>query len=53
MKCISWEFDSNDNLGNTWTSEWNLVCDKEYLYVIRLIGEFTKKKKTNDLIASG
>lgn len=21
----------NDTLGNTWTSEWNLVCDKEYL----------------------
>ena len=20
-----------DNLGNTWTSEWNLVCDSEYL----------------------
>lgn len=30
-KCASWEFDSNDNLGNTWISEWNLVCDKEYL----------------------
>ncbi|KAJ6636445.1 Solute carrier family 22 member 21 [Pseudolycoriella hygida] len=30
-KCVSWEFDSNDNLGNTWTSEWNLVCDKESL----------------------
>ncbi|XP_037922439.1 organic cation transporter protein isoform X1 [Hermetia illucens] len=30
-QCTSWEFDENDNLGNTWTSEWNLVCDKEYL----------------------
>ncbi len=34
MKCTSWEFDHDDNLGNTWTSEWNLVCDKEYLYVL-------------------
>lgn len=31
MKCSSWEFNSSDNLGNTWTSEWNLVCDKENL----------------------
>lgn len=31
IKCTEWEFDMNDNLGNTWTSEWNLVCDKEYL----------------------
>ncbi|XP_055384813.1 organic cation transporter protein-like [Condylostylus longicornis] len=31
IACTSWEFDENDNLGNTWTSEWNLVCDKEYL----------------------
>nr|XP_029732351.1 organic cation transporter protein-like isoform X1 [Aedes albopictus]XP_029732355.1 organic cation transporter protein-like isoform X1 [Aedes albopictus] len=29
--CSSWEFDLNDNLGNTWASEWSLVCDKEYL----------------------
>lgn len=21
----------NDMLGNTWTSEWNLVCDSEHL----------------------
>lgn len=21
----------NDSLGNTWISEWNLVCDSEYL----------------------
>lgn len=31
IPCSSWEYDTNDNLGNTWTSEWNLVCDKEYL----------------------
>lgn len=31
IACSSWEYDMNDNLGNTWTSEWNLVCDKEYL----------------------
>lgn len=30
-QCTDWEFDQDDNLGNTWTSEWNLVCDKEYL----------------------
>uniref|UniRef100_A0A182JKT0 Major facilitator superfamily (MFS) profile domain-containing protein n=1 Tax=Anopheles atroparvus TaxID=41427 RepID=A0A182JKT0_ANOAO len=29
--CDAWEFDMQDNLGNTWSSEWNLVCDKEYL----------------------
>ncbi|XP_039435515.1 organic cation transporter protein isoform X1 [Culex pipiens pallens] len=31
VACSSWEFDINDNLGNTWASEWSLVCDKEYL----------------------
>ncbi|XP_055853826.1 organic cation transporter protein [Episyrphus balteatus] len=31
IACTSWEYDMNDDLGNTWTSEWNLVCDKEYL----------------------
>ncbi|XP_055297290.1 organic cation transporter protein [Sitodiplosis mosellana] len=31
IKCTEWEFDMADNLGNTWTSEWNLVCDSEYL----------------------
>ncbi|XP_065082865.1 organic cation transporter protein isoform X1 [Ochlerotatus camptorhynchus] len=31
MTCSSWEFNPNDNLGNTWASEWSLVCDKEYL----------------------
>lgn len=31
VKCTDWEFDTTDNLGNTWTSEWKLVCDSEYL----------------------
>ncbi|XP_053694419.1 organic cation transporter protein isoform X2 [Sabethes cyaneus] len=31
VTCSAWEFDSNDNLGNTWGSEWSLVCDKGYL----------------------
>lgn len=31
ISCKSWEYDWNDNLGNTWTSQWDLVCEKEYL----------------------
>ncbi|XP_017849314.1 organic cation transporter protein isoform X2 [Drosophila busckii] len=31
VACSSWEYDMNDNLGNTWTSQWDLVCDKDYL----------------------
>ncbi|XP_053671676.1 organic cation transporter protein [Anopheles nili] len=31
LACSAWEFDTQDNLGNTWSSEWNLVCDKEHL----------------------
>lgn len=31
IKCTAWEYEQNDHLGNTWTSEWNLVCDSEYL----------------------
>lgn len=31
ITCTEWEFDMNDSLGNTWISEWNLVCDSEYL----------------------
>lgn len=31
IKCTTWEFDSGDSLGQTWISEWDLVCDKEYL----------------------
>jgi MFS family permease len=33
-KCEAFEFDTNDELGNTWTSEWDLVCDKEYLKIV-------------------
>lgn len=29
--CSSWEYAVNDNVGNSWTSQWDLVCDKEYL----------------------
>lgn len=29
--CTAWEYDMNDNVGNSWTSQWDLVCDKEYL----------------------
>lgn len=31
VACSAWEFTSDDKLGNTWSSEWDLVCDKEYL----------------------
>ncbi|KAL7728521.1 hypothetical protein ACLKA6_012533 [Drosophila palustris] len=31
VACKSWEYATNDNVGNTWTSEWDLVCDKEHL----------------------
>lgn len=34
IKCTAWEFDMNDQLGNTWMSEWNLVCDSEYLKIV-------------------
>lgn len=34
MKCEAFEFATNDSLGNTWTSEWDLVCDKEYLKIV-------------------
>jgi MFS transporter, OCT family, solute carrier family 22 (organic cation transporter), member 4/5 len=30
VACEAWEFDNTDNLGVTWASQWNLVCDKEY-----------------------
>ena len=29
--CTAWEYETDDNVGNTWTSQWDLVCDKEYL----------------------
>uniref|UniRef100_A0A1A9VAY2 Major facilitator superfamily (MFS) profile domain-containing protein n=1 Tax=Glossina austeni TaxID=7395 RepID=A0A1A9VAY2_GLOAU len=31
IACTAWEYESNDNVGNSWTSQWDLVCDKEYL----------------------
>lgn len=27
-----------DSLGNTWSSEWNLVCDKKYLKIVAEMG---------------
>lgn len=34
IKCHAWEYNMTDNLGNTWSSEWNLVCDKKYLKIV-------------------
>lgn len=31
IKCSAWEFASNDDVGNTWISEWDLVCDQHNL----------------------
>ncbi|EDV92562.1 organic cation transporter protein isoform X2 [Drosophila grimshawi] len=31
IACNRWEYETNDNVGNTWTSQWDLVCDKEHL----------------------
>lgn len=31
IACNSWEYATDDNVGNTWTSQWDLVCDKEHL----------------------
>jgi MFS family permease len=33
-KCVEWEYNTTDNLGNTWISEWDLVCDKKYLKLV-------------------
>lgn len=33
-KCYEWEYNMTDSLGNTWNSEWNLVCDKKYLKIV-------------------
>lgn len=33
-KCVEWEYNMTDNLGNTWISEWDLVCDKKYLKLV-------------------
>lgn len=32
--CNEWEFEEVDQFGKTWSSEWNLVCDKEDLKYI-------------------
>lgn len=34
IECHEWEFNTTDGLGNTWNSEWNLVCDKKYLKIV-------------------
>jgi MFS family permease len=34
IECTEWEFNTTDSLGNTWTSEWKLVCDKKYLKIV-------------------
>lgn len=31
IDCPKFVFSENDSVGNTWTSEWDLVCDKEVL----------------------
>lgn len=30
-KCTAWEYNSQDDIGHTWTSEWDLVCDNKNL----------------------
>lgn len=34
VECHSWEYNMTDSLGNTWSSEWNLVCEKKYLKIV-------------------
>lgn len=34
IKCDKWEYNMTDGLGNTWNSEWDLVCDKKYLKIV-------------------
>jgi OCT family organic cation transporter-like MFS transporter 4/5 len=34
IECHEWEFNMTDSLGNTWSSEWDLVCDKKYLKIV-------------------
>lgn len=34
IECHEWEYNMTDSLGNTWNSEWNLVCDKKYLKIV-------------------
>ncbi|XP_030376159.1 organic cation transporter protein isoform X2 [Scaptodrosophila lebanonensis] len=31
LACEAWEYATDDNVGNTWTSQWDLVCDKEHM----------------------
>lgn len=31
VKCSKFVFSDDDNVGNTWTSQWDLVCDNEVL----------------------
>ncbi|SPP83657.1 solute carrier family 22 member 21 isoform X1 [Drosophila guanche] len=31
VACERWEYATQDNVGNTWTSQWDLVCDKEHM----------------------
>ncbi|XP_022216384.2 organic cation transporter protein isoform X2 [Drosophila obscura] len=31
VACERWEYATHDNVGNTWTSQWDLVCDKEHM----------------------
>jgi MFS family permease len=34
IECREWEFNMTDGLGNTWMSEWHLVCDRKYLKIV-------------------
>jgi hypothetical protein len=34
IECSEWEFNMTDSLGNTWSSEWSLVCEKKYLKIV-------------------
>jgi MFS family permease len=34
IECHEWEYNMTDGLGQTWMSEWNLVCDKKYHKII-------------------
>jgi MFS family permease len=34
IECREWEYNMTDGLGNTWNSQWNLVCDKKYLKIV-------------------
>lgn len=34
IECKEWEYNSTDSLGNTWNSQWNLVCDRKVLKIV-------------------